>query len=138
MSCYRGTYGVLKAANPVDGTLATAATVGEITAYTLDETAETFECTSFGDNYREYGVSFKNWEASIECHWDPADTGQAEIVVGDTITIVIYPQNETVGDQEWYGSAIVVGATISASFDGLVSASLSLQGTGDLTKGVKA
>jgi predicted secreted protein len=129
MACYLGKTGVIKVG---------ASAVGEVTNFSIEETAETVECTAMGDSYREYVVNFKNWTASVEVHWDPDDAGQTAFTVGDTISLLVYPEGEATGDVEYGGQAIVTGFNRTGTFDGLVEASITLQGTGALTTGAVA
>ena len=55
------------------------------------------------------------------------------MTVGASITFSAYPEGATAGDKYYTGSAIVTGLTINSSFDGMVEASITLQGTGALT-----
>ena len=50
------------------------------------------------------------------------------------VTIKFYPEGATSGDTYYSGSAIVTGLTINGSFDGMVEASITVQGNGALTK----
>jgi len=45
-------------------------------------------------------------------------------------------EGDTVGDHKLSGTVLITGRSISASYDGLVEASLSFQGTGALTEGL--
>lgn len=126
MACYIGKDGIIKVG---------AAAVGEVTNFSIEETAETLECTAMGDTYREYVVSFKNWTASVDVHWDPDDAGQTAFAVGTSITLNVYPEGDASGDVEYTGAAIVTGVSKTASFDGLVEASITVQGSGALTTG---
>lgn len=129
MGCFVGKDGIVKVG---------AVTVGEVTNFSLEETAETIECTAMGDTYRDYIASYKNWTASVDVHWDPDDAGQTGIVVGTEITINLYPEGDVAGDVVFTGTAIVTGRTINAVFDGLIDASLTLQGKGELSTGTVA
>lgn len=129
MACFVGKDGVLKIG---------AVTVGEVTNFSVDETAEIIDCTAMGDVYREKIASYKNWTASAEVHWDPDDTGQTAIAVGTEVVLNLYPEGDAVGDVEITGTAIVTGKSITATFDGLVSASLTFEGKGVLGTGAVA
>ena len=68
-------------------------------------------------------------------YWDETDTsGQGALTVGAEVTLNFYPEGATSGDTYYGGTAIVTGRTINSSFDGLVEASLTLQGSGALTE----
>jgi len=166
MACHRGTFGILKihsADKRTDADAAQVEAIAEMQSYTIDETADTFECTAFGDEYRKFDFSFKSWEATIEANWDvkrdnyddtgvidPAlnDTtanedayaagkgGQAFFTAGNYAEVEFYPQGETeVGGAVWSGKALITGVSINASFDSVISMSITLQGTETLNKG---
>lgn len=108
-------------------------TVGEIRSYSISETADTIEDTSMGDASRTYKTGLKSFTASVDVFWDEADTGQTALSVGSSVTLNVYPEGATTGDKYFTGSAIVTGLTVNGSFDGMVEASLTLQGTGALS-----
>lgn len=110
--------------------------VAEIRSYSISETADTIEDTSMGDTSRTYKSSLKSFSGSVDVFWDETDTsGQVALSVGSEVTIKFYPEGATTGDTYLYGSAIVTGKTINGSFDGMVEASITVQGTGALTTG---
>jgi hypothetical protein len=47
-------------------------------------------------------------------------------------------EGNTTGDHKLSGTVLVTGRTITGSFDGLVEASITFQGTGALTEGTVA
>ena len=49
------------------------------------------------------------------------------------MTINFYPEGDASTDTYYSGTAIVTGVSRSSSFDGMVEASISLQGSGALT-----
>lgn len=108
-------------------------TVGEIRSYSISETADTIEDTSMGDASRTYKTGLKSFTASVDVFWDEGDTGQGALTVGSSVTLNVYPEGATTGDKYFTGSAIVTGLTVNGSFDGMVEASLTLQGTGALS-----
>lgn len=108
-------------------------TVGEIRSYSISETADTIEDTSMGDASRTFKTGLKSFTASVDVFWDETDTGQTALSVGSSVTLNVYPEGATTGDKYFSGSAIVTGLTVNGSFDGMVEASLTLQGTGALS-----
>jgi len=87
-----------------------------------------------GDSARTYKSSLTSFSGSIDVFWDETDTsGQGALTIGSEVTLNVYPEGADSGDTYYTGSAIVTGVTRSASFDGLVEASVSVQGTGALT-----
>lgn len=109
--------------------------IAEIRSYSLEETADTLEDTTMGDASRTYLPSLKTFSGSVDVFWDETDTnGQGSFTVGSSVTLAIYPEGDTTGDTYYSGSAIVTGKTITGSFDGMVEATFTLQGTGALTE----
>lgn len=110
--------------------------VAEIRSFSVSETADTIEDTTMGDTARTYKSSLKSFSGSMDVYWDETDTnGQGALTVGSEVTIGFHPEGSTTGDTIYTGSAIVTGLTINSSFDGMVEASITLQGTGALTTG---
>jgi hypothetical protein len=126
MATHKGSEGTVKSG---------ANAIAEIRSYTITETADVLEDTSMGDSSRTYLASLKTFTGSIECFWDETDTnGQLTLDVGSTVTINIYPEGSTSGDVYYTGSVIITEKSITASFDGMVEASFSFQGTGALSE----
>jgi predicted secreted protein len=110
-------------------------TIAEIRSYSLEESADTLETTSMGDTARTYLPSLTTFTGSVDVYWDETDTtGQGALsAIGTEVVLNVYPEGATSADTYYTGSAIVTGVTRTASFDGLVEASITLQGTGALT-----
>lgn len=125
MATHKGSEGTVKV-----GTNA----VAEIKSYSLEESSDTLEDTSMGDSARTYKPSLTSFSGSLDVFWDETDTsGQGALSIGSEVTLNVYPEGDTAGDTYYTGSAIVTGVSRSASFDGLVEASISVQGNGALT-----
>lgn len=108
--------------------------IAEIRSFSVSETADTIEDTTMGDAARTYKPSLKSFNGSLDVYWDESDTtGQGALTVGSEVTIGFYPEGTTTGDKYYTGSAIVTGLTVNSSFDGMVEASITIQGTGALS-----
>lgn len=108
--------------------------IAEIRSFSLEETADTLEDTSMGDTARTYKSSLTTFTGSVDVFWDETDTsGQGALTIGASVTLNVYPEGDAAGDTYYSGSAIVTGVTRSSSFDGLVEASITVQGSGALT-----
>ena len=118
-----------------EGTVKSGANdIAEIRSFSLEESADTIEDTTMGDTSRTYLTGLKTFTGSVECFWDETDTnGQVSFAVGSSVTLAVYPEGATSGDTYYSGTAIVTGRTITSSFDGMVEASFTLQGSGALT-----
>lgn len=111
-----------------------SATIAEVKSYSLEESADTIETTKMGDAARTYLPSLTTFSGSVDCFWDETDTaGQIALAVGASVTLVFYPEGATSGDTYYSGTALVTGKTITGSFDGMVEASITIQGTGVIT-----
>ena len=126
MATHKGSEGTVKSG---------ANAIAEIRSYTITEIADVLEDTSMGDSSRTYLSSLKTFTGSIDCFWDETDTnGQLTLDPGSTVTINIYPEGSTSGDTYYAGSVIITEKSVTASFDGMVEASFSFQGTGALSE----
>ena len=126
MATHKGSEGIVKVGTDQ---------VSEVRSYSIEETADTLEDTSMGDSARTYKSSLTSFSGSLDVFWDETDTaGQGALTIGSEVTLNLYPEGDAVGDIYYTGTAIVTGVTRSGSFDGLVEASVSVQGTGALTQ----
>ena len=107
--------------------------IAEIRSFSLEESADTLEDTTMGDTARTYKSSLTTFTGSVDVFWDETDTtGQGALTIGASVTLNVYPEGDTAGDTYYTGTAIVTGVTRSSSFDGLVEASITVQGSGAL------
>ena len=119
-----------------EGTIKIGSTVlGELRSYTLEQTSDTIEDTSMGDAVRTYKVGLKGSSGSASVFFDEADAGQLLCTVGSSITLNLFPEGNQTGDKFYAVDAIVTGYNVSASFDGMVEAEITFQGTGAVTVG---
>ncbi len=119
-----------------EGTVKSGANaIAEIRSYTITETADVLEDTSMGDSSRTYLSSLKTFSGSIDCFWDETDTnGQLTLDPGSSVTINVFPEGSGSGDTFYTGTVLITERSITASFDGMVEASFSFQGTGALSE----
>lgn len=124
MTCYAGRNGVLT----LDGSA-----VAQITSYTINESADTTECTHFDTaGWREHATTFRSFDGSIDVVWNRQD---GDIVVGTTYELVVYPEgNGTSTDWTITGDVIITAMEISGETEGNVQASITFQGTGALVR----
>lgn len=126
MATHTGNAGIVS----VDGT-----EVGEIRDWSLEETSEMTTDTVMGDTWVTNKPTLKSWTASVNMYWNEADAGQLLLVTGAEVALVLYPEGNTSGDVTYSGQAIIASISRSASFDGMIEASLSATGNGALTQG---
>lgn len=125
MAVHKGSEGTVKVGSNA---------IAEIRSYSIEETGDTIETSTMGDTARTYVPSLTSWSGSVDVYWDETDTtGQGALTTGSQVVLNVYPEGADTTDAFYTGSAIVTGVSRTASFDGLVEASISLQGTGALT-----
>jgi len=108
--------------------------VAELRSFSIEETGDTVEDTVMTDTARTYISTLTSFTGSADVFWDETDTnGQGALTVGSSVTIGFFPEGDSTGDTYYTGTALVTGVTRSASFDGMVEASITLQGSGALT-----
>ena len=126
MATHKGSEGTVKVGSNA---------VAEIRSYSIEESADTLEDTSMGDSARTYKPSLTSFSGSLDVFWDETDTsGQGALSIGSEVTLNVYPEGDASGDTYYTGSAIVTGVSRTGAFDGLVEASISVQGNGALTE----
>lgn len=109
--------------------------VAEVRSFSIDEVMDTIEDTSMGDSSRTFKAGLKQFTATVSAFWDETDTnGQGGFDVGSEVTLKLYPEGNASGDTYYSGTALVTGKTINSSFDGMVEAEYSFQGSGALTE----
>jgi hypothetical protein len=126
MATHHGKEGVVKTGSNV---------TAEVTAFTLETTGDVVEDTSLSDSAKTFVAGRTSFSGSVECHFDETDTSQEEMTVGSSLTFTLLPEGNTSGDASYTGSGIVTGMSISNTLDGVISRSVTFQGTGALTVG---
>ena len=130
MATHKGSSGSVKIA--ASGGSVTA--VGEVRSYSIDESADTIEDTVMGDTVKTYLPSLKDATLTIDALWDDSDAQQLIADTSAEIDWEIHPTGTGTGEKYYAGSGIVTAKTISASYDGLVEASFSVQVSGAITE----
>ena len=140
MATYTGNNGEVKVTGAGSGD--TEQTVGEVRDFSVEQTAEVVADTVIGDSWVTNKTTLRSWTASINCYfaWDSSsgDAGQVELVVGDNVTLALYPNGDSSNYQELTGDAIVTSVSQTQSFDGLVEVSFSCTGNGTLSNNTLA
>lgn len=109
--------------------------VAAIKNWSLELSLETLETTALGDDWKNYITGLKEWSASSEGDYEvPTDTqGQAALqeayLAGTTVTVKLYVD----GTNYYQGTAYISSLSIEDPVDDVVSISLELTGTGELS-----
>jgi predicted secreted protein len=116
--------------------------IANVRSYTIELTSDTIENTvmSGSNSGRTYVKGLSSFSGSADIYFDSTDFSGADLdglinndvgSAASVVALVVYP--EGVLGQSYGGDIIVTGYSINASFDGMVEASISFQGTGQLT-----
>jgi len=126
MAVHKGSEGTVKVGSN---------TIANIRSYSIEESADTLEQTVMGNTSRVYATSLSTFSGSIDVYWDETDTtGQGALTINSEVTLNFYPEGDASGDTYYTGTALVTGITRTASFDGNIEASISVQGSGALSE----
>jgi predicted secreted protein len=134
MTAYVGNAGVIQ----LDDDTGTAQTVAEVRSYSIETTADTIEKTVMANTTRQYVKGIATFSGTADVYWDPTHFTTIDMnpTVGSVgaankvVTLRIYPTGS--GDS-WSGEVLVTGYTVNGTFDGMIEASISFQGTGALS-----
>lgn len=117
----------------VDGT-----NVAEVRNYSIEMTTDTIETSTMGaaNSGRTYVKGLSTFSGSADVYFDATHFTTADLdglVNGDvgasSVALIVYPEGT---GANWAGNIIVTGYSLTASFDGLIEASVSFQGDGQL------
>ena len=118
-----------------------AVVFGQVRSWSLEETVDTLDATvmssSTGFIFRDVLPSFKTWTASVDFIYDPDDTTQGNVYLkaGNTVNLGVFPEGDVITDAVWGGKAMITSVSQSASYDGLVEATVSFEGRAVLVRG---
>lgn len=105
-------------------------TVAELRSFSVEETGDTVEDTVMSDTARTFKPTLTSFSGSADVYWNEDDAGQNALVLNTQVQVGFWPEGNS--GRYYEGPAIVTGISRSASFDGMVEASITLQGTGAL------
>lgn len=103
--------------------------VAEVRDWSIEETANRVDDTTMGADWMTGKVTQKSWTGSVNIYYSSA---QAGLGLGDEITLNLYPEGKTTGLKYYSGKAHITSKSASASFDGMIEASISVDGNGEL------
>ncbi len=126
MATHHGKEGVLT----IGGT-----TLGNATGFTIDTTHDVVEDTALGDSMKSFLAGRGTFTASIDMNFDETDSGQTTMVQGAELTFAFLPEGNESGDRKFSGTGIVTGMSVGVPLDGVITRTVSIQGTGGLTIG---
>ena len=125
MATHHGKEGVVKAGGTA---------VGELTGFTLETTGDVVEDTALSDATKSFITGRTSFSGTLEMHYDETDSPQQTLTAGSSIAFILLPEGNTSGDEKFSGSGIITGMSVNNAMDGIVSRSVTFQGTGALTR----
>jgi hypothetical protein len=117
--------------------------IANVKTFSVDIKADTIETSAMGVDARTYVKGLSSFSGSADVlfdtvDWDtagevttfnPTDTGSLVGASGVSVKFFVYTDKSSGNDIAFTGSVIVTGYNIKSSFDGLVEATISFQGT---------
>ena len=128
MATYKGQDGVFQAITS-GGTLAST---NNLKSWSIEEATDSIETTVMGATSKTFRTGIKSWTASAELLYDLSNAVQADLVIGETVDIKIYP-NTASQAESFAGTGIVTATSQSGALGDMVGSSVTVQGTGALT-----
>lgn len=112
-----------------------SADVASVISFTVTQTGDTIETSAMGSSSRTYIPGLKSFSGTMDLFFRDEDSAnQALFAVGNNpVVLDLYPSGKTTG-VHIHGNVIITSHEVTAANDGAVTASVSFQGTGDLTK----
>ena len=87
MATYKGQDGVFQAIT-TGGTLAST---NNLKSWSIEEATDSIETTVMGATSKTFTTGIKSWTASCEVLYDLSNAVQADLVVGESVDIKIFP-----------------------------------------------
>ena len=121
--------------------------IANVKTFSVDMKADTIETSAMGVDARTFVKGLSSFSGSADVlfdtvDWDtagevttfnPTDSGSLVGATGVSVKFFIYTDKSSGNDIAFTGSVIVTGYNIKSSFDGLVEATISFQGTDAVT-----
>ena len=128
MATYKGQDGVFQAIT-TGGTLAST---NNLKSWSIEEATDSIETTVMGNTSKTFTTGIKSWTASCEVLYDLSNAVQADLVIGETVDIKIFP-NTSSQTESYAGTGIVTATSQSGALGDMVNSSVTVQGTVALT-----
>jgi len=108
--------------------------------FSVDITADTIETSAMGTDARTYIKGMSSYSASADIYFNTSDTqadflvaGSSSTVGGTPVAVKFYIDQDASNDIVLFGNGIITGYSVSSSMDGLVEATISIQGSGPVS-----
>jgi len=133
MASYEGSAGTVKIKSGSD----TLTAIASVRSWSMDITRDTVENTSMSSGgVRTYLKGLQSYSGSMDIVYDDSENAVVSTAMNpdtdDTVSVEFY-SDSAVDATKFAGDVIITSYSITASYDGLVEASVSFQGTGAIT-----
>ena len=128
MATYKGQDGVFQAIT-TGGSLAST---NNLKSWSIEDATDSIETTVMGLTSKTFTTGIKSWTASCELLYDLSNAVQADLVIGESVDIKIYP-NTVSQTESFAGTGIVTATSQSGALGDMVGSSITVQGSGALT-----
>jgi len=111
-------------------------TIAEVRSWTVEHTKDVIEDTVMGDAARTYKSGLHQFTGSMEVVYDSTHTTASNAFNPDQdgeLDVSFFTTATSGGGQKFSGKVIVTSVSRTASFDDLITATVSFQGSGALT-----
>lgn len=112
----------------VTGGYLTVSQVAGFFSWSADVNSDMQESTTFGDSWKEFMPTLKDFTASAEKYWI---TNNISDRLGEEVVLVLYVDSGT-NKNRYEGFALISSDSIEDSVDALINESIEFQGTGNL------
>lgn len=113
--------------------------LAQCTSYSLDKQLESVDVSHIGSASKTFTSAQESWSSTMEVSYDQDDTAQAKLLersagASTPIYVSYFYEGATVGDKYLTGQGFLTGISWSQEPNGVITASVSIQGTGALTE----
>mgnify|MGYP000356043118 CR=1 FL=1 len=109
--------------------------IGEIESFDLEHSVQELDANIMGSAWTNVEAGQASMSGTVNVLRDPDNAGQTALVVGDTVSMLLYPEGETTSLTEISGDFLVTGDSISVSVGDLVKDSYTIRNKGAVTIG---
>lgn len=130
MATHRGNDGAVKQG----ASWAAGTAVGELKAWTMQLAAETMDDSALTDAWDTHLVGGKSGRGTITVHLDPADTSQAAMTVGASVTLFLSGMEGDSGDKYFTCAATITGIGVTVARNQVVERTFDWTANGAVTE----
>tara|TARA_B100000902_G_scaffold399334_1_gene469672 strand:+ start:1731 stop:2147 length:417 start_codon:yes stop_codon:yes gene_type:complete len=135
MAYYTGVIASIKlgdSASPTD-------ILGQCTSYSVDKQLESVDVSHIGSASKTFTSAQESWSSTMEMSYDQDDTAQAKLLersagASTPIYVSYYYEGADTGDKYLTGQGFITGIAWNQEPNGVITASVSIQGTGALSE----